>query len=465
MSSESAELWAVSCRGLGKAYRVYDRPHHRMLELMGLRDPERARKRWAIRGVDLTIRTGECVGIVGKNGAGKSTLLQIIAGTVRATEGTATVRGRVAALLELNAGFNPELTGRENVGLRAMVLGLTPRQARERMDDIIAFAGVGTQIDEPVRTYSSGMRARLAFAVAAHVDADVLIVDETLAVGDGMFVQKCMRWIRAFRARGTLLFVSHSTQLVTDLCDRAVWLDEGRVRMDGVSKEIVRAYSEETHRQSTGDASIHSGRGLGGARPEHSETPDTDARSRQFDALGIRPVIEQMRLDSDAKWWGRGGARVDSVRLLNRHGQAAASIQTGDEMVIELNCSTSEPLEHPVVGFVVRNTRGLVLFSDNSWLVFGEAGPGRIEAGRAFSARIRVKFPFLPAGEYALGGAIADGRPGNFIQHHRVDDALLFRVPTSHLVEGVVGVPLLACEFSEQSARSEVPTEKCGNET
>ncbi|RMH26885.1 MAG: ABC transporter ATP-binding protein [Planctomycetota bacterium] len=462
MSSEIAEPWAVSCRGLGKAYRVYDRPHHRMLELMGLRDPERARKRWALRGVDLTIRTGECVGIVGKNGAGKSTLLQIIAGTVRATEGTATVRGRVAALLELNAGFNPELTGRENVGLRAMVLGLTPRQARERMNDIIAFAGIGTQIDEPVRTYSSGMRARLAFAVAAHVDADVLIVDETLAVGDGMFVQKCMRWIRAFRARGTLLFVSHSTQLVTDLCDRAVWLEEGRVLLDGVSRDVVREYTASIHGQATGQ-SMRTGRGLQQTTDTPTDQPaaaaPADIRREEIERLGLAAVMDNLRFNPDADWWGRGGATIDSVRVLDRDARPVSRLPTDGEVLIEVVCTAHERLERPVVGYSIANHRGLILFADNSWLIYGPDGCPPINAGTRFITHFRLRLPALPAGEYAVGAAVADGVPKNFVQHHRSDAAVLFRVASSHLVEGIAGVPMLGCTIRtiEPAADREVP--------
>lgn len=442
MSSDHAPI--IECDSLGKAYSVYARPHHRLLELLGLRSPDRSDRRWALRNVGLQIQRGECIGIVGPNGAGKSTLLQIIAGTVQATEGNARLNGRVAALLELSSGFNPELTGRENVGLRAAVLGLTAQQIRERTADIIAFAELEDRIDDPIRTYSTGMQARLAFAVAAHVDADVLIVDETLAVGDGMFVQKCMRWIRSFRAHGTLLFVSHSTQMVVDLCDRAVWLDHGRVKQDGPAKEVVRAYSAIQHRAGTGDNSV---RVRDKQQPDDQNDTHTppDTRAAQIDHAGLTPAMEGMRFDPDAAWWGRGGATIDSVRLLDADARPIRSIDTGREIVIEMSCRANEPMEHPVLGYVVRDRAGRVLFSDNSWLVFGEQGPGCIEAGKTFVTRFRVHFPYLPAGEYAVGAAIADGKPGDFIQHHRVDDALLFRVPNSHLVEGIVGVPMLGC--------------------
>lgn len=460
MSSEAPhrdQTPAVSCVGVGKAYRMYDRPHHRLLELLGLRKPERSRSFWAVKGVDLTIHRGECVAIVGQNGAGKSTLLEMIAGTTRPDEGSVACRGRVAALLALGSGFNPELTGEENIHLNAAVLGLTTAQIRERYDAIASFAGLGEHLGRAVRTYSTGMSARLAFAVAAHVDADVLIVDETLAVGDGMFVQKCMRWIRSFRERGTLLFVSHATNLVVDLCDRAVWLDAGQVTMDGPAKEVVREYSASLHRGMLNDPSIRSGRGVGA--PADSDAGagnadegsggagDRDIRGTEIERLGLRAVMEGMRFDAAAAWWGTNSARVESARLLDADGRAAARIDSGGRVIVEVTCVTDERLERPVVGYVVRNRQGLNLFGDNSWLVYGPEGSAPIEAGSRFVTRFELRFPHLPAGEYALGGAVADGRPRDFVQHHRVDDLLLFRVPTSHLVEGLVGATLLGCEI------------------
>lgn len=447
---------AVSCEGVGKAYKMYDRPHHRLMELLGLRDVGRTRSFWAVRGVDLTVRRGECVGIIGKNGAGKSTLLEMIAGTTRPTEGVARTRGRVAALLALGSGFNPELTGRENIHMNAAVLGLTRAEVRERYDAIVAFAGVGEHIERPVRTYSSGMTARLAFAVAAHVDADVLIVDETLAVGDGLFVQKCMRWIRAFRSRGTLLFVSHATNLVVDLCDRAVWLDGGRVVEDGPAKDVVRGYSAAIHGEVTGQ-SVRTGKNMTGtaavepgyarADPDGADGCRADIRFESIERLGLRGTLEGMRFDPMAAWWGREGAVIESVRVLGADGRGTGLFGGGQPVVIEIVCLARERIEHPVLGYCVSNRRGLVLFGDNSWLVYGPEGCPPMEAGQRFLGRFRVAFPLLPAGEYTVGAAVADGVPKNFIQHHRVDAAVPFRVAQSHLPEGVVGAPLLGCSI------------------
>ena len=192
--------------------------------------------------ISFDVRTGETVGIIGRNGSGKSTLLQILCGTLVPTAGAVSTRGRIAAMLELGAGFDPEFTGRENVLLNAELLGLTPRQIESRYASICEFADIGDFIEHPVKTYSSGMQVRLAFAVMAHVDADILVIDEALAVGDALFTQKCMRFLRAFKQRGTLLFVTHDTTAVLSLCDRTIWLDRGRIQMDGTSKEVCEAY-------------------------------------------------------------------------------------------------------------------------------------------------------------------------------------------------------------------------------
>ncbi|MGT2491509.1 ABC transporter ATP-binding protein [Cupriavidus basilensis] len=193
------------------------------------------------------VQQGETVAIIGQNGSGKSTLLQLVCGTLFPTLGEVSVNGRIAALLELGAGFNPEFTGEENVYLSGLLYGIEEGELAKRFDSIVAFAEIGDFINQPVKTYSSGMYVRLAFVIAAHVDADVLVVDEALSVGDVRFTQKCMRFLREFQKTGTLLFVSHDVGAVTSLCSRAIWLDHGVLKMDGNAKETVEAYLAEQH--------------------------------------------------------------------------------------------------------------------------------------------------------------------------------------------------------------------------
>ncbi len=250
MSSESARTEqvaadvAIEVRALGKCYQLFDKPVHRMWQSLIGGHQRFYREFWALREVDFTVHRGETLGIVGRNGAGKSTLLQLIAGTLKPSEGRAAIHGRVAALLELGSGFNPDFTGRQNVHLNAAILGLTRAEIEARIDAILAYAEIGDFVDQPVRSYSTGMVMRLAFAVVAHVDADILIIDEALAVGDAFFMQKCMRYLRDFRKRGTMLFVSHDSSAVTSLCDRAIWLEHGRVQRIGDARTVMDAYLE-----------------------------------------------------------------------------------------------------------------------------------------------------------------------------------------------------------------------------
>jgi len=232
---------AIEVKNVSKQFRLFKRPKDRLLQAL-FRKKTYYTPFDALRNIDFTVKRGETVGIIGRNGSGKSTLLQMICGTLAPSAGDIQVHGRVAALLELGAGFNPEFTGRENVYLNGAILGLSTAEMDARLEAILAFAEIGAFIDQPVKTYSSGMYVRLAFAVIAHVDADILIIDEALAVGDALFTQKCMRFLRQFKEHGTILFVSHDSAAVTNLCDRAVWLHQGEMRAVGDAKSVCEDY-------------------------------------------------------------------------------------------------------------------------------------------------------------------------------------------------------------------------------
>lgn len=241
---------AIEVTGLGKYYEIYADPKDRLKQFvlpvldraLGGEPKQYHREFWALRDVSFKVRRGETVGIIGRNGSGKSTLLQLVCGTLTPSSGQVSTTGRIAALLELGSGFNPEFTGRENIMLSGALFGLTAQQMEERYDDIVAFSGIPDFIDQPVKTYSSGMVVRLAFSVIAHVDADILVVDEALSVGDAYFTQKCMRFLRSFMKRGTLLFCSHDMGAIINLCERAIWLDKGVMRMNGAPKELSQEY-------------------------------------------------------------------------------------------------------------------------------------------------------------------------------------------------------------------------------
>jgi lipopolysaccharide transport system ATP-binding protein len=235
MSSEVS----IRVEGLSKCFQIYDRPHDRLKQFVvprlqrAVRQPVKQyfKEFWAVKDVSFEVKKGETVGIIGRNGSGKSTLLQMICGTLNPSRGSIQTRGRIAALLELGSGFNPEFTGRENVYMNSAVLGLKKDEIDQRFEAITAFADIGEFLEQPVKAYSSGMMLRLAFAVIAHVDAEILVIDEALAVGDAFFTQKCMRFLRTFMKTGTVLFVSHDTGSIRNLCSKAIWLEKGIVRI------------------------------------------------------------------------------------------------------------------------------------------------------------------------------------------------------------------------------------------
>lgn len=447
MSSEVA----VRCEKVGKAYRLYDRPEDRLKELLSFGRRTRHRLHWAVRGVDLEIRRGESVAIVGRNGAGKSTLLQMICGTLSATEGTVRTTGRIAPLLALGAGFNPEFTGLENVRMNATLLGLSPAQLKDRLESILDFAEIGAFVHQPVRTYSTGMQSRLAFAVAAHTDADVLIVDETLAVGDAAFVRKCMRFIRGFLEHGTMLFVSHSQHAVLDLCDRAVWLHEGRLQADGPAKSVCHAYAAFLHQAQQPAREVV-------RRPQATGARNADAadhRAARLKASEHRNIGELAAFSPDRGWWGVGGLLVEDVWMEGPGGAKTGVVEGGEVVTLRVRARASEAIERPVFGFVVRNGRGQVLFGDNTFVTYADDTPPPVAPGGSCEATFRFRLPYLATGDYTIEVATASGTVGAFTQHQWVEDALTLRVRASHVVHGLVGVPLIECRIDasgEQAA-------------
>lgn len=445
---------AISAQGLGKQYHIYDRPHHRLLQML-----YRGRRNFfqpfdALTGVSFQVHRGETVGIIGRNGAGKSTLLQLLCGTLAPSTGTVTVNGRVAALLELGAGFNPEYSGRENVFLNAAILGLSREQTEARFDDIAAFADIGQFIDQPVKTYSSGMYVRLAFAVIAHVDADILIIDEALAVGDAHFTQKCMRFLRKFCESGTLLFVSHDSAAVTSLCERAIWLEHGRMRAIGSAREICKEYNAEVYQQQNGVAARRV------EPPVSARAPaDVPAVRRRLQAVETRPQAV-----FDARWerladtplrnamtvqdfnpdegFGTGQMLVNEVRLEDAHGNITTSITGGEVVTLVVRYVSYVPLDSVIVGFQFKDRRGQILFGDNTCISTMDQ-PVSIRAGEIQEGCFRFQMPLLPAGEYAVTVSVAEGTQIDHVQHHWVHDALIVQSLCASVSTGIVGIPML----------------------
>lgn len=339
---------SIEVQGVSKRYQIGTMKHNLMLRerLVELfRHPSSLRRGeaasiWALRDVSFDVIEGEVVGIIGRNGAGKSTLLKILSRITYATSGKIRVNGRVAALLEVGTGFHDELTGRENIYLNGSILGMRKREVEQRLDAIVAFAGVDQFIDTPIKRYSSGMRLRLGFAVAAHLDPDVLIVDEVLAVGDAGFQKKCLKAMEGLRTGGrTVLFVSHNMAAVENLCSRGIWIDGGKVRMDGGAKEVIEAYmSSFAGEQNTGS-----------------------------DLTALEGRL------------GSGEIRYSRIEYMSPDGTPCSITRSGDALVLRFHYHAETSIQHPSFGFRLYTGMGTLITDTSTWhhgIDIPEVGPG-----------------------------------------------------------------------------------------
>jgi lipopolysaccharide transport system ATP-binding protein len=443
---------AIRAAGLSKCYQIYEQPQDRLKQMIlprlarlaGLTPPRFYREFWALQDVDLEVAAGETFGVVGRNGSGKSTLLQMVAGTLTPTAGSVETKGRVAAILELGAGFNPEFSGRENALLSASLYGLSAAAARAKLAQIEAFADIGDFIDQPVKTYSSGMIVRLAFAVIAHVDADILIIDEALAVGDAFFTQKCMRFLRDFKKQGTIFFVSHDTQAIQSLCDRAALVEGGRVRLVADARTVSEVYLEKLYGQ---QQPVERSAANGTLRSE----PAADEREEvAVPTLNAANRIEIFRFDLAGPGFGAGGARIVEVALLDDQQRPVMQLEGGEYVTLEVVVDALSDLARPIVGFYVKDRLGQYLFGDNTFLRY-LATPVSVGRGQRLKARFRFRMPILPAGEYFVAPAVADGTQESHVQHHWLHEALRFRSVSSTVAGGLVGIPMQRVELVAES--------------
>ena len=357
------------------------------------RSKEHAESFWALRDIDLTFTSGSTTGLIGHNGSGKSTLLKVIGGILTPTSGYVERRGRLAALLELGAGFHGDLTGRENVYLNAAILGLSRRQTDDYFDEIVDFSGIEEFIDTQVKFYSSGMYVRLAFAVAVHVDPEILLVDEVLSVGDEPFQRKCLDRIRRFQREGrTIVFVSHGLDQVRQLCDRAVLLDHGRMLLDGTPTQAVRAF-----------------------RDLNQEAEETSGEDADVLELGDRRVT------------------IAEVAVADLNGRPVRTVPTGDGLRIAFQVETSSTLSDWIVGVAVEDTGGQVVWGANSDRMGVELP--ELPAGRH---EVVVHFPHVPLTESVYQCSIAIADTGNRTVFHRVNRVATFRVVTNVVEDGAV---------------------------
>ena len=462
---------AICVANVSKAYRIWDTPTARLTSPL-YRSAARACPRqgrlgrWlngraasayrdfmALSDVSFEVGRGECLGIIGRNGSGKSTLLQIIAGTMQPTSGSTRVTGRVAALLELGSGFNPEFTGRENVHLTATVLGLSKKEIDASFDDIAAFADIGDFLEQPIKTYSSGMTLRLAFAVVAHVKAEILIVDEALAVGDVFFVQKCMRFLRRFRESGTLLFVTHNIADINALCDRAAWLNEGRLQMLGVAKEVSESYLEHFHAAAAAleGAAVKARRPGDGAaspvaaRPAESDEDRGDQRLAYLNLTQYRNDLKLVDFNPDQASFGTGQAQISDVWFTDSDGRKMDWLVGGEKVTLHIRAIAHEPLRNPILGFYLKNRTGQYLFGDNTYLTDKDRDLTVPKGGR-ITARFSFRMPLLPEGSYAIAPAVAIGTYDDHVQQHWIHEGLVIQSISKQLNRGLVGLPMTRIE-------------------
>lgn len=357
----------IDVRDVHRGFDVFARPLDMLLESLWGR--QRHQTIWALKGISFTVDRGEVLGILGPNGAGKTTLLRVLAGTLVPTSGEARINGKASAILELGAGFHPDMSGRENIFLGALCLGARRAETQARLESVIAFSELGDWIDRPLRTYSTGMRARLAFSVAISLNPDVLIVDEALAVGDVRFQRKCYAEFEALKEQGrTIIFVTHAPHLVELICDRALYLRDGAIVAAGAPRDVAGRYLEDMF---GGDA---------GALPAADDS------------------------GSEARRYGDGRARIVEVGILNSQGHATSQVTSGDSCTIfsRIRCET-ERIDDLMPGISITTREGVVLFAVNPLLERLDAIP--LERGQVLEARVSIRLALAPGDYFATFGA------------------------------------------------------------
>lgn len=354
---------AITCERVGKCYRIYPGQRARMVEILTLGHLRRHEPFWALREVSFHVRRGEAMGVIGENGSGKSTLLRLLSGITRSTEGRVDVRGSLSALLELGAGFHPEFTGRENTAINEILAGLGGAERQARQQEAIAFADLGDFIDQPVRTYSTGMVMRLGFALATSVDSEILVLDEVLAVGDEHFQRKCLKRIADYRKTGkTILFCSHNLYQVKQVCDRAIWLKNGRIRAEGEAAAVVDDYIDYVRGQ---------------------------------DRTGRAPSQEGQR----------GWASIERVELVDGQGKPRATFDTGESLCVRVWCGVEEGYGEPQIGVAIVRNDSTVCYGVSTGM--DGVPPRPLGHGRFYVA---LTFPRLRllSGQYALNVCALD---------------------------------------------------------
>lgn len=426
---------AIAARDLAKSYRIYDRPIDRIKQGLWHGEKEFYREFQALKNVSFTIARGETVGIVGRNGSGKSTLLQLICGTLEPSHGEIDIRGRVAALLELGAGFNPEFTGKENVYLNAAIMGMTDDEISSRFDRIEAFADIGTFMDQPVRTYSSGMYVRLAFATAINVEPDILVIDEALSVGDEAFQRKCFSRIQEIKDNGgTILFVSHAASAVMELCDRAILLDAGEILLSGKPKQVITQYHRLIYSPADRIQAIRASIQEQAHEPISSGKHISNREKTEFaDKAFFDPhLTPQSTLEYESR-----GAMICNPRITTTSGEPVNVLSRGKDYIYSYDVHFSHPAWQVRCGTMIKTISGLEL----GGLMTHPVGRGveYIDPDTTLTPEFRFRCNLMP-GVYFMNAGVVGIKDGEDVFLHRIVDAFMFRVqPESDItISGMV---------------------------
>lgn len=413
--------FAIQVENLSKCYQIYDKPHQRLLQMLYRGHRQYYREFWALSNVSLTVKRGETVGIIGRNGSGKSTLLQLICGTLHPTSGSIQKQGRVAALLELGAGFNPEFTGRENVYMNASILGLKHEEIDDRFNDIANFAEIGDFIDQPVKTFSSGMYVRLAFAVAINVAPEILVVDEALSVGDELFQRKCFSRIEAIREAGaTILFVSHSGSQIIELCDRAILLDGGEKLNEGEPKRIVGQYQRMLYAPQESRESIR--QQIRCDEDEPSESSSTKDTKKNIVKKETREFFDPNLQSKSLIEYEQRGAVITNPRLFTLDDKHVNNLVSGNRYKYCYRVDFLKSVERVRFGMLIKTVSGVDI---------GGAGssPYITYISKGSSCDVQIFFDAnLNPGTYFMNAGIEGIVDGEFGFIHRVLDVVIFRI-------------------------------------
>lgn len=416
---------SIEVKDLVKEYNLYDSPKDRLKEVLHMGKKARHREYRALNGIDFAVKKGETFGVIGSNGAGKSTLLKIITGVTTPTAGSVQVDGKISALLELGAGFNPEYSGLENIYLNGVMMGYTRDEMQDKVEAIAEFADIGEFLYQPVKTYSSGMFARLAFAVAINVRPDILIVDEALSVGDVFFQNKCYRKFEELRSEGiTVLFVSHDIATVKQMCSRVLWIEKGIQQMVGDSVEVCNAYSN----------SILERRARDFEKEQPEDIQNTSYHAEKFKMEEFPPIsyTNESILNEDVV--------IRSVFITDADGSMTTECNVNQDYCVNLIFSASRNIQSCIAGFVLETVKGLWVINTNSILNGGQTG-FEVQAGGLNRVEFHFRMPSIMNGDYVMGVAVSEGTEESYKVLTWLYHVLYVRVNNTAKNSAVIDVP------------------------